>query len=106
MNSGEAPRAGGGDSQALAVAVAGLLGQVGCLTVLVIAVALGAGLWLDTQFGTRPLLTIIFLLGSVPVTLYLMVRIVLGGMNRLQLSVPAEPSVKEEVEESDVGRTT
>lgn len=85
MPEGRGQGSGEGHSQrALAIAVAGLLGQVGCLTVLIIAIALAAGLWLDTQVDTRPLFTILFVLGSVPVTLYVMVRLVLSGMARVQ----------------------
>ncbi len=68
----------------LPLALAGLLGQVGCVTLIVIFAALGIGLWLDSQFGSRPVFTLILVLGSVPVTIYLMVRIVLTGMARIQ----------------------
>ena len=68
----------------LPLALAGLLGQVGCVTLIVIFAALGIGLWLDSQFDTRPVFTLVLVLGSVPVTIYLMVRIVLTGMARLQ----------------------
>ncbi len=68
----------------LPLALAGLLGQVGCVTLIVIFAALGSGLWLDSQFDTRPVFTLVLVLGSVPVTIYLMVRIVLTGMARLQ----------------------
>jgi hypothetical protein len=72
----------GGQGQ-VSFAIAGILGQVGCVTLLVIAAALGAGLWLDTQLNSKPLFTLILMLGSVPVTIYVMVRIVLGGMARV-----------------------
>lgn len=68
----------------LPLAVAGLLGQVGCVTLVVIFIALGAGLWLDAQLNTRPILTLVLVIGSVPLTIYLMVRIVLTGMARIQ----------------------
>jgi len=68
----------------LPLALAGLLGQVGCVTLVLIFVALGIGLWLDSQFDSRPIFTLFFVLGSVPVTIYLMVRIVLTGMARIQ----------------------
>lgn len=103
MNDGEAPQAGEQDSQALAVAVAGLLGQVGCVTLLLIGVALAAGLWLDAQFNTRPLFTILLILGTVPVTLYVMVRMVLGGMSRLELAAGAAAETNEEPEEVEFG---
>ncbi len=73
--------------QALRLALLGVVGQVGCLTLAIVGVALGAGLWLDARFATRPLFTLVFVLGSVPLTLYLMVRIVLSAAPRLQ--VPA-----------------
>lgn len=88
------------------MAVAGLLGQVGCLTVIIIGVALAAGLWLDTRVDTRPFFTVLFILGSVPVTLYLMVRLVLGGMSRIQLEgFPSGEGGDEDDEEAQVGRT-
>ena len=79
-----------------------MLGQVGCLTVIIVAVALAAGLWIDSQFDTRPIFTILFILGSVPVTIYLMVRLVLGGMTRIQPNIgtatSSSTSSKEEEE--------
>ncbi len=66
------------------LAVAGLLGQVGCLTVAIVLAALGTGLWLDAQLGSRPLFTIGLILASVPLTLVLMFRIVLAGAARLR----------------------
>ena len=71
--------------QTLKVTVAALIGQVGCLTLVIIAVALAAGLWLDQQFNTRPLITLILILASVPVTLYLMFRFVLSMAPKIQM---------------------
>jgi F0F1-type ATP synthase assembly protein I len=64
--------------------MAGVVGQVGCATVIVIAVALGAGFLLDRFLETRPIFTIIFLIGSVPVTLYTIVRVTMTAVNRTQ----------------------
>ena len=96
----------GEGQQALAISVAGLLGQIGCITLVLIAVALAGGLWLDTQFNTRPLFTIILILGTVPITLYLMVRMVLGGMSRLQIKAGTSGEDLTNNEEEDLGRTT
>jgi hypothetical protein len=68
----------------LTTALAGLLGQVGCLTVIVILLALGAGLWLDNRLGTRPTFTVGLVLGSIPVSIYLMIRVLQSGMSRVQ----------------------
>lgn len=64
--------------------LAGVAGQVGCLTLIIIMVALFAGLWLDNQFGTKPLLTILLMVGSMPVTLFLMFKIVRAATDRMK----------------------
>jgi hypothetical protein len=66
------------------MALLGVIGQVGCLTLLIILVAIIAGLWLDGQFQTRPLFAVVFVLASVPVTIFLMLRIVLSYAPRIQ----------------------
>jgi len=87
MTDPQGPSGEGSQTQGeLALWITGLLGQVGCLTAALIVVALLAGLWLDQQFATKPVFTLILLMGSVPVTIYLMIRIVLRGMARLQTS--------------------
>ena len=82
--------------QTLNIALLGVVG-IGCLTVLVIGVAVFAGLCLDGQFQTKPLITIILVLASVPVTLYLIFRVVLIYVPRFQ-SVTGE-AIKADVEE-------
>jgi signal transduction histidine kinase len=87
--------------RALKVALVGVVGQVGCLTLLIISVALIAGLWLDNQFQTRPLFALVFVLASVPLTLYLMFRVVLSFAPRIQtLSLDAVGKTQEEESKS------
>lgn len=88
--------------RALAVGVAGLLSQIGCVTIVLIGVALAGGLWLDARLDTRPLFTVLFILASVPVTLYLMVRVVLSGMTKLQSAASTEAGELEN-EEAESG---
>lgn len=64
--------------------LAAVAGQVGCLTLVIIFAALIAGLWLDRSFATKPLFTILFMLASMPLTLYLMFRVVQGATNRIK----------------------
>lgn len=64
--------------------LAGIIGQVGCVTVLIIALALGAGILLDRFFDTRPIFMVLSLIGSVPVALYVIVRVSLVAAARAQ----------------------
>ena len=84
----------------LSTALAGLLGQVGCLTIFVILAALGAGLWLDNRLGTRPTFTLGLVLASIPVSIYMMVRVLQSGMARVQ------PPRRSEGQEDEVGTKT
>jgi hypothetical protein len=86
---------------ALKMAIAGIVGQVGCLTLVIITIALIAGLWLDNQLETRPLFTLVFILGSIPVTLYLMVRLVLAVAPKLEIS--SASAVQSEEKENAAG---
>jgi F0F1-type ATP synthase assembly protein I len=78
--------------------LAGIVGQVGCVTVVLVAIALGAGVFLDNLLGTKPIFTILFLVGSVPVTLYIIVRISLTAVARVLPAPPAE-NLEEETKE-------
>ena len=61
---------------ALNMTLAAVAGQVGCLTLTIIIVTLFGGLWLDNTLGTRPLFTVLLLIGSIPVTIILMFWVV------------------------------
>jgi F0F1-type ATP synthase assembly protein I len=69
---------------AMNLTMASIAGQVGCLTLAIIFLALFTGLWLDRYFVTRPLFTIGFLIGSVPLTLFLMFRVVKAATDRIK----------------------
>ena len=78
---GQGPRQ---DQASLSLTLVSLISQSGCVTVAIIGVALVGGLWLDGRFDSKPLFTLLLVLGSVPVTLYLMVRILTSGLAKLQ----------------------
>ena len=82
--------------------LAAIVGQVGCLTVFVILAALVAGVWLDGQFGTRPLFIVGLLLASVPVTLILMFWVVRQATARMQ-SDSSSKATQRSQEDSDIG---
>jgi len=69
--------------------LAAVVSQVGCLTTVLIIVALLLGLWLDARMGTKPMFTLLFLVGSAPVTLVLMLWIVRRATARIQPQPPA-----------------
>jgi len=64
--------------------LAAVASQVGCLTLVIIFGALIAGLWLDRMFATKPLFTMIFMIASLPVTLYVMFKVAQSATNRMK----------------------
>jgi len=49
-----------------------LIGQVGCLTLVVILASVFAGMWLDNMFGTKPVITLVLLFAGIPISVLLM----------------------------------
>lgn len=76
--------------------LAALVGQVGCLTVIISMAALFGGLYLDNQFGSRPWFTLGLLLGSIPVSLAVMVYVSRAAVRKIKTQAAAQ-------EEQDVG---
>ena len=64
--------------------LATVVGQVGCLTPVILLGALFAGLWLDRQFETKPLFTILFIVGSAPISVFVLYRIVRTATAKLK----------------------
>ncbi|KAA3653640.1 MAG: hypothetical protein DWQ04_35045 [Chloroflexi bacterium] len=74
--------------------MANLVGQVGCVTgmlaIIIIGIAFGAGWFIDDLMGNeRRFVTMFFMLGSFPITLFAMVRISLMMVQRAQSRVNA-----------------
>jgi F0F1-type ATP synthase assembly protein I len=84
--------------------VTNLVGQVGCLTgivaLVIIGVAFIAGRFLDNYFGTQGVFTVIFMLGSFPITLFAMVKI------SLHLVAKAQKELNSSQEEQSESETT
>lgn len=59
------------------LALAAVAAQAGCWVIVVVIIALLAGLWLDAQMGRRGPFTIGLVILSIPVSLFLVFRIVL-----------------------------
>lgn len=64
--------------------IAAIAAQVGCISLILIFTALFVGLWLDAQSGRRGVFTVILLVVSAPINIYLMLRIALGLIRRIQ----------------------
>ena len=62
---------------------AAFAGQAGCASASIVIGALLVGLWLDSQLGTKPTFTLICLLGSGPLSLIVMLRMVLSAIRRI-----------------------
>jgi len=75
--------------------LATVVGQVGCLTPVIILGALFAGLWLDRQLETKPLFTILFIIGSTPVSVFVLYRIVRTATAKLKTDNQVENSEEE-----------
>jgi F0F1-type ATP synthase assembly protein I len=54
------------------------------ITLVFIFAALLAGLWLDKILNSKPIFTIVFVLASIPVTLFLTFRVVRKATARIQ----------------------
>jgi F0F1-type ATP synthase assembly protein I len=76
--------------------LAAVVGQVGCLTPVILIGALFAGLWLDRQFDTKPLFTILFIVGSAPVSVFILYRIVKSATGRLKSTSSNSAKTSEE----------
>lgn len=82
------------------LALAQIVGGAGCVTLALILVSLAAGLWLDGVFHSRPMFTLLLVLGSIPVTMFLMARIALSGTKQLQ-GPPKPPAEGKDAERSN-----
>lgn len=60
-----------------------MVGQVGCLTLLVILASVLAGMWLDSTFHTKPLLTLVLLFAGVPISVVVMLQVARRTLKKL-----------------------
>jgi F0F1-type ATP synthase assembly protein I len=60
-----------------------LVGQVGCLTLVIVLASVLAGLWLDANFHTKPLFTLVLLLAGIPISVLTMILVARRTLARL-----------------------
>ena len=61
-----------------------LVGQVGCLTLVIILVSVFGGLWLDKIFNTKPVITLVLLFAGIPVSVFVMLSVARKTLARLK----------------------
>ena len=66
----------------LNLTLASVAAQVGCLTFAIVLAALFGGLWLDNLLKTKPLFTIVFVMGSMPVGIVVMYRVAMSVISK------------------------
>ena len=64
--------------------LAGIAAQAGCLTLVIVLVAVFGGLWLDAQFQTKPVITFVLIIASIPVSLALMFILVRSATAKIK----------------------
>lgn len=67
-----------------------LIGQVGCLTLVVILASVFGGLWLDKTFGTKPIFTLVLLFAGIPVSVLVMLTVARKTLARLNAKAENE----------------
>ena len=61
-----------------------MVGQVGCLTLIIILASVFGGLWLDKMFGTKPVFTLALLFAGIPVSVIVMLVVARRTLARLK----------------------
>ena len=61
-----------------------MIGQVGCLTLVIILASVFGGLWLDKTFGTKPIFTLVLLFAGIPASVFAMLTVARKTLARLQ----------------------
>ena len=61
-----------------------MIGQVGCLTLIIILASVFGGLWLDNAFGTKPVFTLALLFAGIPLSVLVMLVVARRTLARLK----------------------
>ncbi|MCK6539004.1 MAG: AtpZ/AtpI family protein [Anaerolineales bacterium] len=72
-----------------------MVGQVGCLTLVIIMASVFGGLWLDNVFGTKPVITLALLFAGIPVSVIVMLAVARKTLARLKDKVENESNSSE-----------
>ena len=61
-----------------------MIGQVGCVTLIIILASVFGGLWLDRTFGTKPVFTLVLLFAGIPLSVFVMLVVARRTLARLK----------------------
>ena len=61
-----------------------MVGQVGCLTLIIILASVFGGLWLDKTFDTKPVFTLALLFAGIPISVLVMLVVARMTLARLK----------------------
>jgi F0F1-type ATP synthase assembly protein I len=75
--------------------------QVGCATILIVFLSLGIGLGLDSLLHTKPVFTLIFILSSAPIALFLTFKIAMRAVKNVKPQSSDAEVVKEPAKEEE-----
>jgi F0F1-type ATP synthase assembly protein I len=70
-----------------------LIGQVGCLTLVIILASVFGGLWLDQVFNTKPVFTLALLFAGIPVSVLVMLNVGRRTLARLKEKLEKESDI-------------
>ena len=76
-----------------------IVGQVGCVTLVIIFAALFLGIWLDNLLSTKPIFTVGLIVASIPVTMVAMILIVRATTSRFTQEISIEEENSEDAGE-------
>ena len=66
-----------------AMALAGVLGFGGLITLGIVIVSLLGGLWLDRILDTKPLFTLLLMIVSAPISIFVMYRVAMNSISKI-----------------------
>ena len=67
-----------------------LIGQMGCLTLVIILASVFGGLWLDKTFDTKPIFTLVLLFAGIPVSVLVMLNVGRKTLARMKENLEKE----------------
>ena len=72
------------------LALAGVIGQAGCIAPVCLLAGLFVGSWLDAALGVKPLFTLGLMLLAIPLSLYIVVLTILRATKAVAPGPPAQ----------------